>query len=56
MGLFDRWVEFSDHLFGRDEMSEVERAIAHLEARGDPVPDEWYGMAALGQHFFDDEE
>jgi hypothetical protein len=53
MGLFDRWCDFSDHLFGRDQMSEVDRAIAHNEARGDPVPDDWYALSDQGVPTFD---
>lgn len=36
----------------QDDMTEVERAIAHNEARGDPVPEEWYEKADQGVRFF----
>lgn len=55
-GWANKLYDASDRLLGRDQMSEVDRAIAHNEARGDPVPEEWYGMSARGVWSFDDEE
>jgi hypothetical protein len=49
MGLFDLF----RHPDQRD-LSEVERAIAHNEARGDPVPAEWHVAAAAGVTTFEE--
>jgi hypothetical protein len=48
---FDRW---SDRLWGRDDLSELERAIAHNEARGDgaAVPEGWRAAAEAGCETF----
>lgn len=43
MGLFD-FLRHPD----QDDMTEIERAIAHNEARGDPVPPEWHRAANAG--------
>jgi hypothetical protein len=54
MRLWDRLDKFSDRLFSRDDMTEIERAIAHNEARGDPIPQEWYDARARGVQRFEE--
>jgi len=41
-----------------DDQTEIERAIAHNEARGDgdAIPDAWYRAADLGLPTFDEAE
>jgi hypothetical protein len=54
MGLFDflrPWAE-------ADDMTEIEHAIAHNEARGDgdAIPDTWYQAAEAGVETFGEAE
>lgn len=55
MGLFDFLYPYTTPEQD-DAMSEVDSAIAHNEARGDPVPDNWYALSDQGVPTFDDEE